>query len=229
MTEHIAAGLLSARHHIAAACERVGRSPDDVTLVAISKGHGAAAIRAAFAAGQRHFGENYAAEWAAKKLELADLPIVWHFVGRVQRGNARGIAQAQLVHGVGSMSQAEALHKEAGKSLTHVPVLLQVNLNDEDTKNGFSSTSLTAALPRLRGLTGLSLQGLMAMPNVVDVRRAFASVRELRDGTCPDLAHLSMGMSGDFVTAVEEGATFVRLGTSIFGPRAALPAPVEQG
>ena len=223
----IADRLRAVQLEVAAACARAHRAPTSVTLIAVSKGHGPDAIRAAYAAGQRHFGENYAAEFAGKLAALNDLDITWHFIGRVQRGNVKIIAQARLVHGVGSTSQAEALHKEALKRDLPLPVLLQVNLTGEDTKNGFtggsSSSSLSAALPSLRALPGLALRGLMAMPNVDDVRAAFAAVRDLRDAVCPELRELSMGMSGDFGVAVEEGATLVRVGTAIFGARPPLP------
>ena len=223
-TTMIAERLAEVRVHIAAACRRVDRADDAVTLVAASKGQPALALRAAFAAGQRHFGENYADELKAKQEALGDLPIIWHFVGRVQRGNARAIAGAQRIHGVGSTSQAEALHKAASKLGRVLPVLLQVNLAGEDGKNGFTQSSLASELPALRALAGLSLGGLMAMPDVDDVRAAFAAVRALRDRLCPELPDLSMGMSSDYVVAVEEGATLVRVGTSIFGPR---PAPAR--
>ncbi len=219
MATGVADRLRAVQAEMATSCAKAGRPADDVRLIAVSKGRGPDAIRAAYAAGQRHFGENYAAELAGKQRELADLAIVWHFIGRVQRGNAKLIVHADLIHGVSSISQAEALLKVASGQL---PVLLQVNLADEDSKGGFSSTSLAAALPQLRALRGLALTGLMAMPHVDDVRPAFAAVRALRDQLVPDLRDLSMGMSGDFGIAIEEGATLVRVGTSIFGPRPAL-------
>ncbi|MDP2344676.1 MAG: YggS family pyridoxal phosphate-dependent enzyme [Deltaproteobacteria bacterium] len=220
----IAERLHAVRAEMARACARVNRAADAVTLVAVSKGHPADAIRAAHAAGQQHFGENYADELTAKMRELADVDVVWHFIGRVQSGNAKVIARAHVVHGVGSTSQAEALDKAARKLGKNLPVLLQVNLEDEASKNGFTSSSLAAALPELRAMaaldSGLTLNGLMAMPDVDDVRPAFAAVRALRDRLAPDLPWLSMGMSGDYDVAIEEGATHVRVGTAIFGPRA---------
>jgi len=221
----VAAQLRVVQDEIAVACADAQRPRAAVTLVAVSKGQSAATIRAAFAAGQRHFGENYAAEWQAKQEELRDLEgLTWHFVGRVQRGNAKAIARAALVHGVGSTSQAEALAKEGLKNARRVPVLLQVNLIGEDTKNGFSAQGLEAELPRLRALDGIEPCGLMSMPLVIDgadVAAAFADVRRLRDRLCPELPDLSMGMSGDFAAAIAEGATLVRVGTRIFGARSA--------
>lgn len=208
---------------VAAACAHAKRPRGAVTLVAVSKGQPAAAIRAAFAAGQRHFGENYAAEWQAKQAELRDLEgLIWHFVGRVQRGNAKAIAAAALVHGVGSTSQAEALAKEGLKSARRVPVLLQVNLLGEDTKNGFTAVALEQELPALRALDGIEPCGLMSMPLVAegsDVGPAFADVRRLRDRLCPEMPELSLGMSSDFAVGIAEGATLVRVGTRIFGAR----------
>jgi pyridoxal phosphate enzyme (YggS family) len=222
----VGARLAEVRAEIVAAARAVGRDPATVRLVAVSKGQPAEALRAAWRAGQRDFGENYAGELAAKQAALADLDgVAWHFVGRVQRGNARAIATAALVHGVGSTSQAQALDKEAARRAVALPVLLQVNLVDEATKNGFSAEGLVEALPALRALPHLRLRGLMAMPLVDDdaLPAAFASVRRLRDAVCADLHELSMGMSGDFAAAIAEGATIVRVGTRIFGPRAQPP------
>lgn len=222
MSDVIADRLKAVLDDVGAACARAGRPRGAVTLVAVSKGQPSSALRAAYAAGQRHFGENYCDEWRQKQQELADLDdVVWHFVGRVQRGNAKVIARATLVHGVGSTSQAQALAKEALKNARRLPVLFQVNLVGEDSKNGFSAAGLAEALPALRALDGIEPCGLMAMPLVDDVAAAFDDVRALRDRLCPDLRELSFGMSGDFVTAIEHGATLVRVGTRIFGVRSA--------
>lgn len=225
----ISGRLAAVRAAIAAAAVGGGRRPEDVTLVAVSKGQPAEALRAAWAAGQRDFGENYAAELAQKREALADLDgIRWHFVGRVQRGNARVIASSALVHGVGSVGQAEALAKEARKNGVVLPVLLQVNLIGEATKNGFDERGFASALPAVRALGNLSVRGLMAMPDVEPdaLADAFRAVRRVRDALCPDALELSMGMSGDFELAVREGATIVRVGTRIFGPRS---TPLEHG
>jgi hypothetical protein len=232
MSDDIAARLAALRAEIDAAARAAGREPSSVRLVAVSKGQPAAALRAAWNAGQREFGENYASEMTAKQAALAELDdVVWHFVGRVQRGNARAIATAALVHGVGSLSQAQALDKEAARRATALPVLLQVNLVDEQTKNGFSAAELVNALPALRTLRFLRLRGLMAMPAVDDAAlpAAFAAVRRLRDDACADLDELSMGMSADFAAAIAAGATIVRVGTRIFGPRSTTPTETAQG
>ncbi len=217
----IGTALDDVRAEIAAACARAGRPTSAVTLVAVSKGQPSSTLRAAYAAGQRHFGENYVDEWKRKQAELSDLDdVVWHFVGRVQSGNAKAIAKAALVHGVGSTSQAAALAKEAQKTQTTLPVLFQVNLEGEDTKNGFTAASLSSSWPSLSTLSGLQPRGLMAMPLADDVAVAFDAVVAVRDAVCPALPELSFGMSGDFVVAVEHGATMVRVGTRIFGARA---------
>lgn len=215
----IAARLGQVLAAIQGACQRAGRPPGAVRLVAVSKGQPAAAIAAAAAAGQRVFGENYARELREKRGTLGALgaSLEWHFVGRVQAGNARDIATAALVHGVGSRSQAEAL---SAKAATALPVLLQVSLWGEETKNGFTEAELQQQLEGLRQLPRLRVAGLMALPPPkVESRQAFAAVRALRDRLAPDLLELSMGMSADFEDAILEGATLVRVGTAIFGER----------
>ena len=209
--------LEAVRAGIERACAAAGRDPNSVRLVAVSKGQGTSKVRAAAAAGQRVFGESYAAEMKRKRLELAGLPeLEWHFIGRVQTGNAKEISTATLVHGVGSLDQARALAKRAATAL------LQLSLWDEATKNGFTEAELTRDLPAIRELPGLAVRGFMAIPPPdAPARAAFARVRALRDRHAPDLLELSMGMSGDYEDAIREGATLVRVGTAIFGPREA--------
>lgn len=210
---------------VATAAREAGRDPASITVVAASKSQPASALREAFAAGVRHFGENYAAELSDKMEALKDLPgITWHFIGRVQRGNARIIARTSLVHGVGSVSQAEALEK--ARRTGHpddgpLPILLQVNVADEDSKNGFATAAVAAAAAAVGQLPHLQVVGLMAMPAVEPegLAAAFAAVRALRDDVDPRWTTLSMGMSGDFATAIGAGATHVRIGTRLFGPR----------
>jgi pyridoxal phosphate enzyme (YggS family) len=230
--DDVAGRLAAVRVEIAAAAAAAGRAPTVVRLVAASKGQPPDAIRAAWLAGQRDFGENYARELVEKQAALADLQdLVWHFIGRVQHGNARAIAGAAIVHGVGSESQAAALDKAARQRGLVLPVLLQVNLVDEETKNGFSAAAFRAALPALRAFPHLRVRGLMAMPNVPpsDRAAAFAAVRRLRDELCPDVEELSMGMSDDFTEAIAEGATMVRVGTRVFGPRPVVARPEVAG
>jgi pyridoxal phosphate enzyme (YggS family) len=199
---------------MSAACRSAGRDLSSVRLVAASKSQPAEAVREAANAGQRVFGENYAREMRDKRLSVAMENLEWHFIGRVQTGNAKEIAGATLVHGVGSLDQAKALAKRGSR------VLLQVSLWDEATKNGFVEADLRRDLDVLRKMSGLAIEGFMAMPPPdVEPRAAFAKVRELRDSIAPDLQELSMGMSADFADAIAEGATLVRIGTAIFGAR----------
>jgi pyridoxal phosphate enzyme (YggS family) len=216
---------------VRAAAVRAGRSPDEVCIVAASKTWPAAALRAVYAAGIRDFGENYAGEMLDKMAALADLPdITWHFIGRVQRGNAKAIARADVVHGVGSRGQAEALAK-ARRAVggAPLPVLLQVNVADEDSKNGFVVGDLAAAAHEIAAIPELSIRGLMAMPDVDTdaLPAAFARLRRLRDEVGSAWPMLSMGMSGDFEIAIAAGATHVRIGTRLFGARPNTPSPEE--
>ncbi|HEY1099851.1 MAG TPA: YggS family pyridoxal phosphate-dependent enzyme [Myxococcota bacterium] len=227
----IAARFADVRARIAAACARAGRDVDDVALVAASKAQSSAAIRAAYAVGQRDFGENYATELRDKREALVDLvDIRWHFIGRVQSSNARVIARAALVHGVGSRSQLDALARASAALSSTLPVLLQVNLLAEDTKNGFAADEARAVVRDVAAgaWPTLQVQGLMAMPFIDDdddstaLAAAFAAVRALRDElstTLPTLTSLSMGMSADFELAIVAGATHVRVGTDLFGRR----------
>lgn len=225
----IAARFADVRARIAAACARAGRGVDDVVLVAASKAQSSAAIRAAYAVGQRDFGENYATELRDKREALVDLvDIRWHFIGRVQSSNARVIARAALVHGVGSRSQLDALARASAAQSSTLPVLLQVNLLAEDTKNGFAADEARAVVRDVAAgaWPTLQVQGLMAMPFIDDddtaLAAAFAAVRALRDElstTLPTLTSLSMGMSADFELAIVAGATHVRVGTDLFGRR----------
>ena len=216
---------------VRAAALEAGRSPDEVCVVAASKTWPAAALREAYQAGVRDFGENYAGEMLDKMTALADLPdITWHFIGRVQRGNAKAIARADLVHGVGSRGQAEALAKaRRGFGGPPLPVLLQVNVADEDSKNGFAVNELADAAREIAAMPELSIQGLMAMPDVDTdaLPAAFARLRRLRDEVGASWPMLSMGMSGDFEMAIAAGATHVRLGTRVFGTRPTPPSPGE--
>ncbi len=220
-TGSVAERLGQLREDIANSERDAGRVPGSVRLVAASKGQPVTAIREAAAAGQRVFGENYAREMRQKRLETATsfLNLEWHFIGRVQSGNAKEIASALLVHGVGSVEHAKALGKRGP-----VAALLQVSLWDESTKNGFDADDLERNLQELHAIDGFQICGLMAMPPAdAEPRKAFAQVRALRDrlvaGSGLPLAELSMGMSGDFREAILEGATLVRVGTALFGPR----------
>jgi MAF protein len=208
---------------IEAAARGAGRSPDEVTLVAVSKKQPVEAVRAAMAAGQRAFGENYVQEWRAKADALGAGP-EWHFIGHVQRNKAKLLAAGvALVHGIDDARTAEALGRAAvGRA---VGVLVQVNVAGEETKSGVAPEALGPLLETLRGLPGIEVRGLMTLPppsGPGEARLHFARLRALRDDhATPDspLPLLSMGMSGDFDAAIAEGATHVRVGTALFGPR----------
>ena len=194
--------------------------PPGVTLVAISKTQPPEAIREAYRAGQRHFGENYAQEWRAKAEALADLPdLVWHFVGGLQTNKARLLAgRVQWVHTVDRIELARELSRRTAAAGAALKVLLEVNVGGEAQKSGCAPAEVAALAATVRGLPGLSLEGLMCIPPPeADPRPHFRALRALRDEL--GLRELSMGMSADWRVAVAEGATLVRLGTAIFGAR----------
>jgi hypothetical protein len=225
----IAARWAEVRAHVAAACERAGRAPGDVTIVAVSKTHPASAIREAAAAGATDFGENYAQELATKQAELA-VPR-WHFIGRLQRNKAKLVAgRVALVHAVDSEELAAELAKRAAGIQ---PILLAVNLAGETTKGGVTADTAPALAQRIAALANVRLDGLMTMPPPSDdpetSRPVFEALRELRDRISRELGRplpvLSMGMSGDYEVAIQCGATHVRIGTAIFGRR---PVMIEE-
>jgi pyridoxal phosphate enzyme (YggS family) len=216
------------RARVAAACERAGRSPDEVTIVAVSKTHPAEAVRAAVAAGVRDLGENYAQELAAKRAACGELPGVrWHFIGRLQRNKAKLVAgQVALVHALDSAELAAELARRAAGAVQ--PVLISVNVAGEATKGGVAPEAASALAAAVREVPGVRLDGLMTMPPPSDdpeaSRAAFLALRALRDRLQQELGAplpvLSMGMSGDYEVAIACGATHVRIGTAIFGARA---------
>ena len=217
----IAERLREVRAQIAAASARAGRSPDDVTLLAVSKRHSVESIEAAYAAGQRAFGENYAQELVEKAAALegrADLG--WHFIGQLQRNKARALTPiANLtVQTLDSIRLARELDKRAEAALD---VFVQVNVAAEPQKGGCALAELDAVLDAVGASEHLRARGLMTIPPAVDdpedSRRWFAALREL--ASARGLRELSMGMSADLEIAIEEGATLVRVGTAIFGAR----------
>ncbi|WP_022661994.1 YggS family pyridoxal phosphate-dependent enzyme [Paucidesulfovibrio longus] len=224
----LADNLAAVREDIAAAARAAGRDPADVRLVAVSKHHPAEDVAALHRAGQRVFGENYVQEACAKQDALADLDLEWHFIGGLQSNKAKFVAgRFAVVHSVDSIKLARVLHKKAGELNTVQRAMLQVNLCCEDQKCGILEEDVDALLEEALALDHLRIVGLMTMPWFCDqperVRPVFSRLRELRDGLerrfGVRLPELSMGMTGDFVQAVLEGATLVRIGTRIFGPR----------
>jgi pyridoxal phosphate enzyme (YggS family) len=226
MIERIGENLSRIRQEIQEACGRSGRSPGEITLLAVSKGFPAEALVAAAAHGQRLFGENYWKEGAEKMMQLAGLELSWHFLGHLQRNKARKVASLfHLIHSVDSLELGWFLSEEGQRRERPVPCLLEVNLECEPSKSGFPPEQLGRALP-LFSAPGLEVRGLMAIPpaGAAEVaRRHFQTLRVLRDDLSERLGRplpdLSMGMSDDYPIAVEEGATLVRIGRAIFGPR----------
>jgi hypothetical protein len=227
----IAERVAAVRERIARAAERASRSPADVRLVAVSKTHPPEAVREAFAAGVRDFGENRVQEAEPKiaaTAELAAAGITWHLVGHLQSNKARRAAALfGLVQSIDSVELALRLARAGEESGRSVRGLVEVDLAREATKFGLPEPELVAGLEALRGRPGLRLEGLMVLPPLLDdpeaVRPFFRRLRELRDRALGAgllaAGELSMGMSHDFEVAVEEGATIVRVGTAIFGER----------
>lgn len=219
--------LQEVQARIAAACNRVGRDPATVTLVAVSKTVPAPALREVLQAGQVVFGENRVQE-ALAKMEEVGPPARWHLVGHLQRNKARqAVGRFELIHSVDDLELAREIDRRAAARGGVQPVLVEVNVAQEDTKHGVASSALPALLEGVEALPAVDLQGLMAIPPPAgdpDASRPwFAALARLRQEAVRRLGrplpHLSMGMSDDFEVAVEEGATLVRIGRAIFGDR----------
>jgi pyridoxal phosphate enzyme (YggS family) len=220
-------GLAAVRERIDRAAAEAGRSARDVKLVAVSKAQPVDAIRRAYAAGQRAFGESYAQELAAKAEALADLPeIEWHFIGHLQTNKAKIVARhAHVVHSVGSEVLAHELGKRAAREARGMlPVLIEVNVAREPQKAGAAPSEIEAVMQAIRLEPSLALRGLMTVPPAgsLEVARGvfgtLATLRTLHGGSSA-LPELSMGMSADFEVAIACGSTWVRVGTAIFGER----------
>ncbi|WP_319541034.1 YggS family pyridoxal phosphate-dependent enzyme [uncultured Pseudodesulfovibrio sp.] len=216
------------KEDLAEAAKAAGRNPEDVSLVAVSKLHPASDIRALAESGQVDFGENYVQEALNKQEVLTDLHVHWHFIGGLQSNKAKFVAgNFGLVHSVDSRKLAQALHKKALSLNVVQDILLQVNIAGETQKSGITVDLLPQLAEDVMKMENVRLVGLMTMPPFFDeperARPVFSRLRELREalesrlGT--QLPHLSMGMTGDFIPAVQEGATLVRIGTRIFGAR----------
>ncbi len=216
----VADGLARVRERIERASARAGRSPGEVALVAVSKVHPASAVREAYEAGQRLFGENYVQELAEKAESLADLgELRWHFIGHLQRNKVKQVLRTgAVIETVDSARLASEIDKRAPAP---VEVLLQVNVAGEAQKAGCDPSELAALVAQVRAMPRLALRGLMTIPPLGEEPEAsrpfFARLREL--GAEHGLRELSMGMSADLEVAIEEGATIVRVGTAIFGAR----------
>lgn len=219
--------LSAVRQGIADACARVGRDPAEVALVAVSKTKPVELIRAAYAAGQRDFGENYAQELRHKVETLSDLSdIRWHFIGPLQRNKVKiVVGHATLLHSIERVDQIDAVEKRAATLDVVQQILLQVNLSGEQTKAGTTEQQTALLLRACEAAPHVRCVGLMTMPPLAEDPRQsatyFEQLRQLRDelGGPTILPHLSMGMTHDFAVAIAHGATLVRVGTAIFGAR----------
>lgn len=203
---------------------RYGRAPGAVSLLAVSKRQSVAAMRRLCAAGQRAFGENYVQEALGKQAELHDLALDWHFIGPIQGNKTAEIAaNFSWVHSLDRMRIAERLNRQRPAELPPLNVMIEVNISGEATKHGVARDELGALIEGVRRLPRLALRGLMTLPeptpDVARQRAAFAALAALARNAVPPLEELSMGTSDDYPAAIAEGATWVRLGTLLFGPR----------
>jgi PLP dependent protein len=233
----IASNLEQMRNEIADVCARAHRDPSTVALMAVSKMHPAQAVREAYEAGQRLFGENRVQEWQTKRTELADLfadttqslssAAQAHLIGPLQNNKtARAAEIFDAIDTLDSLKTADRLNVAAQSLNKTLRILIEVKLSPEDTKHGLAPEDLPTLLRALTPLTHLEPRGLMTVPpfdeNPETARPYFQHLRRLRDDNlalCPTLTELSMGMSNDFAVAIEEGSTTVRIGTAIFGKR----------
>ena len=206
------------------AAQAVGRDPASVGLLAVSKTQPAAAIREAAEAGVRDFGENYLQEALDKQAELSELPLVWHFIGPIQSNKTKSIAEHfDWVHSVDRLKIAQRLSDQRPAELSPLNICLQVNVSGEASKSGCAPEELLQLAQAVAAMPQLRLRGLMCIPapseDPAEQRAAFARLRALRDELPLTLDTLSMGMSQDLEAAIAEGATWVRIGTALFGAR----------
>jgi len=226
----VAENLSAIKGRIEAACLRAGREPSEVHLVGVTKTVPVDRIREGVKAGILILGENYVQEARTKVDALADLDISWHFIGHLQSNKVKmAVDWCHCIHTLDRESLARELDRQARKLGKKIPVLIQVNIGDEETKSGVSSENLFALFRMASSLEGLDIRGLMILPPYYDdpdrVRPYFRKLRKLllelkQEAPFPErLTELSMGMSNDFEVAIEEGATLIRVGTALFGTR----------
>lgn len=221
--------LVSVQKNIEESCERAGRNAEDVRLIAVSKTKPVGALKEAYEAGCRDFGENKVQELTEKYEELPK-DIRWHMIGHLQRNKVKHlVGRVYMIHSVDSVKLAEEISREAVKKNVTVPILVEVNVAGEESKFGTSVREAEMLVREIAALSGISVRGLMTIAPYVekaeDNRQYFVNLRQLSvdikkkniDNVCMDV--LSMGMTGDYTVAVEEGATYVRVGTGIFGER----------
>ena len=224
----LAANLETIRQRIRTACERAGRNPDSVTMLAVTKMQPPEVVQAAAKLGLILFGENKVQE-AKSKIPLCPGNLRWHMIGHLQSNKCRDAVELfKMIQSVDSLSLAQEINKRAEQAARTLPVLLEVNVAGEASKFGYRPEQLLAELKELNALPRIEIHGLMTVPpwspEAEKARPHFRRLREIK-AQCEQilgapLPHLSMGMSGDFEIAIEEGATMVRIGTELFGPRA---------
>ncbi len=227
MSESLEQRLQRVHERIRRAEAAADRTPGSVELLAVSKTHPAEYVRRAWEAGQRAFGENYLQDALTKQQELRDLAIEWHYIGRIQGNKTRPLAESfDWVHGLTDAKHAQRLNEQRPDRLPPLNLCIQVNVSGEESKAGLAPNAVAPLIEHCLQLPRLQLRGLMAIPAPADseaARRApLRELRLLRDRLARPglpLETLSMGMSGDLEEAIAEGATMVRIGTAIFGPR----------
>ena len=220
----IANNIAKVATRIREAAQAAARNPDQVHLLAVSKTQPAEAIRQACQAGLHDFGENYLQEALEKQADLADLPLTWHFIGPIQSNKTKSIAEHfDWVHSVDRLKIAQRLSDQRPESLPPMNICLQVNVSGEASKSGCEPQDVPQLAQAIAALPRLRLRGLMAIPEPTDdpteQRAAFARLHHLQAELQMDLDTLSMGMSQDLEAAIAEGATWVRIGTALFGAR----------
>ena len=225
------------KRRIIDAAKRVGRDPSDIRLLAVTKEQSDVIVAEGIQAGMTLFGENKVQEAMDKIEAIGRTGLEWHFIGRLQKNKVKFVFDFfDLIHSVDSLSLAEAIHKKAQKIGFCMPILLQINITGEESKLGMDPLDLPKEIERVAKLEGVKIKGLMTIPPYTsdpeNSRPYYARLRELRN-TCSKLAvprmeldELSMGMSNDYEVAIEEGATLVRVGTGLFGPRPPLERTV---
>lgn len=220
--------LENIKKRLASAANRAGRNPSDIGILAVSKTFPANSIREATQSGHHAFGENKIQEAVDKIEELKGLEIDWHFIGHLQKNKVKYIpGRFALVHSIDSLELAQKLHQESVKHGLVTPILIQVNVSGEVSKSGTPPENLNMILKKAQEFPGISIEGLMTIPpfdpDPENARPWFRQLRELRDDANKalglSLTQLSMGMSQDFDVAIEEGATWIRVGTALFGGR----------
>ncbi|WP_304639224.1 YggS family pyridoxal phosphate-dependent enzyme [Pseudomonas sp.] len=220
----IAENIANVRERIHRAVVASARTPDEVTLIAVTKTRPASDVREAWAAGIRDVGENYLQEALEKMDDLDDLPLTWHFIGPIQSNKTRALAERfDWVHSVDRLKIAQRLSGQRPANLPPLNICLQVNISGEASKSGVAPEAVAELAVAIQQLPGVRLRGLMAIPAPAEDsegRRApLRALAELMAGLPGQLDTLSMGMSDDLTEAVQEGATMLRIGTALFGPR----------